>query len=52
MRWYQQSVQGMNPATSEKYRLPSVMVAATIHASHSAYGAIASSSSAATRTRR
>ena len=29
MRWYQQSVQGTKPATSEKYRLPAVASAAT-----------------------
>ena len=38
MRWYQQSRQGTNPATSENHKLPNVAVAATAAASHSAAG--------------
>ena len=32
MRWYQHSVHGSKPATSEKYRLPAVASSATIQA--------------------
>jgi hypothetical protein len=36
MRWYQHNVHGVNLATSEKYRLPTVARVATIHAPRTA----------------
>ena len=41
MRWYQHSRHGSKPATSEKYRLPTVASRATTKASHRACGASA-----------